>query len=129
MRVGRSKSRLPTITENGGGMSNTGSATIVCGSNGEKIKPLFVPRGYSNGDHAIFVARPGMCIISAGHSRQYETVIVKRIVKIVGDELELVIVGEWENGDGTIPAEFEAAQKAAMDKAHCYHCRSPFYIQ
>ncbi len=59
MKAGRSKSGQPTTTENGGGMTNTGSATIVCGADGQKLKPLFIPRGYSNGDHAIFVIEPG----------------------------------------------------------------------
>ena len=128
MTVGRSKTGLPTITESGGGSSNTGYACIVCGPNGEKVKPLFVPRGYSNGDHAIFVARPGMCIVSASHSRRGESAAVSRIVEIIGDELKLEAVGEWEDGDGNIPEQFEAAQSAAMSKAHDYHCRRAFYI-
>ena len=128
MRVERSKTGKPTITESGGGSSNTGGATIVCGPNGERVKPLFIPRGYCNGDHAIFVAKPGMCIVSASHDRRGESVTVSKIVAIVGENLELETIGEWEDGDGTIPPQFNDAQEAALSKAHAYHCRSAFYI-
>ena len=132
MNVGRSKSGLPTITECGGGMSNTGYATVICGANGERIEPLWVPRGYSNGDHAGFVAKVGMCIVEASHGRSREEVSVRKIKRIGNkdnpDELFLELIGEWENNDGTIPAEFEEARRAALVKSCCYHCREPHFI-
>lgn len=130
MNVGRSKTGLPTITENGGGMTNTGYCTVVCGKNGEALKPLFVPRGYSNQDHAIFVARPGIYLINASRDRGGETVIVERI-KAIGTDDELITetIYEYENGDGNIPAKFQAAVDAALEKAHCYHCREPHFTQ
>jgi len=133
MNVGRSKTGLPTITESGGGMTNTGYCTVVCGKNGEALKPLFVPRGYSNGDHAIFVAQPGMCLVNASRDRGGETVTVERI-KAIGtnddpDELITEVIYEYENGDGNIPAKFQPPVDAALGKAYCYHCREPHFIK
>lgn len=127
--VGRSKSGLATVTENGGGMTNTGFSTIVCGADGEKLKPLFVPRGYSNGDHAIFVVKPGethLCHASRG--RWGESVSVEKITGLDDDTLLTEKVGDYENGDGDIPPAFKEAITAALRKAKAYHCRSPFYI-
>lgn len=131
-KVGRSKTGLPTVTENGGGATNTGGCQVVCGAGGEKVKPLFVPpRGYSQGEHAIFVAKVGMHIIEQSHSRAGETLTAWRITGIGNadepDALELIKVGEWENGDGNIPEFLQAAADAASAKGHCYHCRETHY--
>lgn len=127
----RSKTNLPVIAENGGGMSNTGNATIICGEHGEALKPLFIPRGYSNGDHALFVAKIGTAVVFAGHDRSGESVSVNRIVAIGTDsepnEIVLEKLYEYENGDGNIPEDFKAAARAALEKSKSYHCRSPFY--
>ena len=131
-KVGRSKSGLPTILESGGGASNTGSAVIVTGEHGDKVKPLFVPRGYSNGDHAIFVAKVGMHLVKAGHDRGGESATVHRIDAIGTledqDELVTLEIGGYEDGDSNAPAEFENAINAALKKSRCYHCREPHYI-
>lgn len=141
-RVNRSKSGLPTITECGGGASNTGNAIIVTGPHGEKVRPLFVPRGYSNGDHAIFVAKAGMHLIYADHDRGGESATVKRIVHIGGEPINwkgetepfdsdllcLEEIGSYANGDSNAPPEFQDAIDAALNKSHCYHCREPHYI-
>lgn len=133
MNVGRSKTGLPTITENGGGMTNTGYCTVICGANGEALKPLFVPRGYSNGDHAIFIARPGMHLVDASCDRGGESVTVERINAIGTendpDELVTETIYEYENGDGNIPAKFQSVVNAALEKANCYHCRESHYIK
>ena len=130
MTVQRTKTGKPYATENGGGASNTGRAQIVCGANGERITPLFVPKGYSNGDHAEFLVLKGMCIIRAGRSRNGEHAEVFRIkgIRKGTDTADLELVGEMENNDGNIPAEFSEAVAAALGKAHCYHCREPHYI-
>jgi hypothetical protein len=131
MKVSRSKSGLPTITENGGGMSNTGYATVICGANGQALKPLFVPRGYSNGDHAIFVVRPGETHLAhASRGKWGESVTIEKVTDIADDDILIVkTVGEYENGDGNIPAKFEIATDAALEKARCYHCREPHYVK
>ncbi len=130
MKAGRSKSGLPTTTENGGGMTNTGHATIVCGADGQKLKPLFIPRGYSNGDHAIFVIEPGKTHFArAWRSRGGDGAVVEKVISIDGDDnLEVATVGEYENGDGNIPSNFQDAVDAALKKCRAYHCRSAHYI-
>ena len=112
-------------------MTNTGSATIVCGADGQKLKPLFIPRGYSNGDHAIFVIEPGKThLVHASRDRGGERAIVEKVIGIDGDDnLEVYAVGEYENGDGNIPSNFQGAVDAALEKTKCYHCREPHYIK
>jgi len=43
--------------EKGGGMSNTGFATVICGPNGSPLKPLFIAtRGtLACSKHALFI--------------------------------------------------------------------------
>lgn len=128
--VERSKTGMPTITENGGGATNTGNAQVVCGANGNALKPLFVPRGYSCGIHAIFVVRMGMCIVEASRDRRGESVRVSRVARINDDDtLTLSLLFEYENGDSNIPPSFQEAANAALEKSRCYHCRKPHYIK
>lgn len=127
--VGRSKTGLPTVTECGGGMSNTGFATLVCGENGQPLKPLFIPRGYSNQDHAVFVVRPGQtCLVTASHGKWGEEVKIEKILKIDDkDNLQTETIAEYDNGDGNIPPQFKAVTTAALKKTRCYHCREAHY--
>ena len=131
-KVGRSKSGLPTITEEGGGASNTGSAIVVCGPQGERVKPLFVPKGYAQGTHAIFVAKVGMYILEGSHSKGNEEVVAY-CIELIGkidqpDFLVLRRVGEYANGDSNLPDFLDVAVDAALAKSRCYHCREPHYI-
>jgi hypothetical protein len=84
-KVGRSRSGLPTFTESGGATTSKRSAIIICGPNGEKVVPLFVPKRYSNGDHAIFVAKVGMHIVSCDYDHGSEKVVVYKVAGIGGD--------------------------------------------
>jgi len=131
-RASRSKTGLPVIRECGGGSTNTGFAEVVAGVNGEALKPLFIPRGYSNAEHALFVARSGMHLVQAEHGKWGESVTVRRVRGIGNEEdtdiLITELVAEYENGDGNIPDYLQAAADAALEKARCYHCREPHYI-
>lgn len=134
MSIKRSKTGLPIINEEGGGSTSTGNATICCGCNGEPLTPLFIPRGYCNGEHALFVAKVGVFIVRATHSRRGESVRFHRIVQIgtEEDQNEIILeenVYEYEDGDGNIPEEFESAKQAALNKSHCYHCRCAHYYK
>ena len=130
-QVTRGRSGLPVIREQGGGMSNTGSATIVCSAMGERVQPLFVPQGYSNSEHALFIAKVGMILISASHDRQSEEATAYQITAIGTDDdrdaLVSKVIADYENGDGTFPDQLQEAKKAALDKSFCYHCREPHY--
>lgn len=129
MKVQRSKTGLPTLSENGGGMSNTGYATIICGEDGQALKPIFIPRGYSNGEHAIFRIEIGHCVINASRGKWGESISVERITKINDDTIKTDEIGNYENGDGNIPGRFQTAADAALEKSKCYHCREPHYYR
>lgn len=131
-KVQRSRTGLPTMSERGGGMTHTGSCTIICGAKGEPLRPIFVPRGSCGGDHAIFVVKPGYYILDAWHDRDSEKVCAYKILAIGTEEgadfLQLEEVGAYENGDTDLPPFLNDAVKAATDKSHCYHCREPHYV-
>ena len=131
-QIARTKTGKPTVCEHGGGMTNTGSATVIAGKDGERLAPLFVPKGYCNGTHAEFIARVGMYIVEASRSRNGESATAWKI-KAIGkpgkkDDLIAERVAVYENGDGNFPEFLEAAKDAALEKSRCYHCRKPHYI-
>lgn len=132
IKVSRSRTGLPVIVEDGGGVTSSGDAIIVAGENGERLTPLFIPKGRWGSAHALFVARPGMFIVRAEWNREGERVEGFRIegVKKDGETefLRLVPKWGWENGDGDIPDEFQKAADAAIEKAHCFHCREAHYV-
>ncbi len=132
MKCTRSKSGLPIVAESGGGATNTGKARIVCGSAGGSLRPLFVPRGYSNGEHALFVVDRSTVIVEASHDRNGEYVKVSRVTNVgtINDPEEVILelVGKYENGDGNIPEQYAEAVNAALSKSKCYHCREPHFI-
>jgi len=78
------KKGLPALWESGGGATNTGSATIIAGPNGEKLVPIYVRRSghLSCGQHALFVIREGHFVIMASHWRRDFTIKVYQIVEI-----------------------------------------------
>jgi hypothetical protein len=56
------------VTEEGGGMTNTGSGTVVCGMSGKSLRPYFTPRSGSLacGKHAYFSV-PNCCVTITGY--------------------------------------------------------------
>ena len=126
----------PAIWEEGGGMTSRGSATLVAGPHGEKLRPLFGPRGghLACGQHAMFVARPGLLVVHADQWRD-EKVEVFRIISI-----DKNADGGWDAATETVcsfsegvwlPAEPQGAVaelcKAALRTAHSSHCRSVYW--
>ena len=63
--------KLPALWERGGGMTNTGGATIICGPQGRPKRPVYIRRAghLACDDHALFVVRPGDHVIRASHHR------------------------------------------------------------
>ena len=119
--------------ESGGGATNTGGATIVCGPTGEMVEPLFVPKGYCNDNHAVFVAQPGMCLVEAAMGCRGEDVTVYRIITIgTPDDPDALILEEvcsYADGDWNgFLADFRRAAEAALSKSMCYRCREPHYV-
>lgn len=120
------------ITEHGGGYTSTGWATIVCGLKGERLKPYFIPtRGHlACGDHAFFSLRGKFVVVEA--NRKTTTVSIKYISpEMVNGKAKIIADKIWEGMLEELPdlySCFKEAATAALNKARCYHCRSPFYI-
>lgn len=128
------KRGYPALWEQGGGASNTGSATIIAGLNGEKLTPVYINgRGHlSCGSHALFIVKEGYHVISVNHHRGDYEIEIYKITSINKEEktanIELLYEysrGEW---DKEYPEFLESALEAATDKASCYHCREVHYV-
>lgn len=152
----RFKTGLLCAREEGGGMTNTGHAYVVCDSKGGKCVPLYVPKKgqLANGVHAYIPINIGCYIIEASHHRGDFTINVWRVEKLhehlmPADEVPEGIPSHassityvtvawaslWEEfsfdkGEwDNDPHEFlHNAIHAAMDKAQCYHCAEPHYV-
>jgi len=129
------KKGYPSIWEKGGGMSNTGSATIVAGSHGEKLPPVWINRRgeLSCGYHALIIISEGYHVIFADQHRGDYEIQVCRITAIDKEfqlaDLELVCEyshGEWDVEPSYLLSE---AIDSAVKKANCYHCREPHFVK
>lgn len=134
--INSTKSGLPSISECGGGSTNTGYARIISSINGKRKKPIYIPsRGaLSNSDHAWFVIKENEIIITASHhKRDFEIKVlkVKEIInspKIKKINVEIIEHYEKENQEDYHNSPYADAIKAAIDKSTTYHCRRPFYF-
>ena len=128
------KKGLPALWESGGGATNTGSATIIAGPNGEKLAPIYIKRSgsLSCGQHALFVVQEGYYVVMASHWRRDFTIKVYQIVEInlEAQTARLSQLYEYSQGEWNYdpPAWLKNAIDTAMEKAICYHCREPHYI-
>lgn len=126
----------PALWERGGGMTNTGHATIIAGPDGERLKPLLVRRrGHlACGNHALLPISQGCYVIHIHYWRKTGfSVTIYRINSISKEEerAEAVLVGLFEGGRWVygFPAKhLIPAIKAGIEKATCYHCREPHYV-
>ena len=140
--IDTTKRGFAAMWESGGGMTSSGSATIITGRNGEARRPIYMPRGghLAGGNHALIGVGDGFYIVTASVRRgSRDSASVKRIVStsvkdIEGEkwsasaEVEVVNTfsrGEW---DKPLDEKFVPAVKAAFRKASTYHCRSASYI-
>jgi len=127
--------------ERGGGATNTGSATIICGDNGEPLKPYRTPRrgSLSQGVHAVFATSKPIIEIVVDHHRQDFTVVIYSY-SINGTNGEVKKFTVWNLGTmadasaeevlDSLPDyvdKYRQALQAALNKAVEYHCREPYY--
>jgi len=130
--ISRSKRGFPVMAERGGGMSNTGYCTIICDRDGKALKPMYIPKGSCNGNHALFVVKRGHYILHGGHNSEHDWLKVFQINSIPPAPLTKIkakMVGEWRDGDGNIPKKLSKASDAAWRKMYDYHCRSCYYVK
>ena len=154
IRIERTKRGYPAFWESGGSYSKTGEAFIIAGKDGQPKKAIYVRRRGQLAlcSHALIPIEVGDHIIYAKHHRKDFEI---EICKIMDFEEETAVVeqvyefslGEWN--DKNIERVFSAweagdlrsiddiddevyflcrAILAAMEKATCYHCREPHYI-
>lgn len=131
MKIERTKKGLPAMWESGGGMTNTGHATIIANHNGAPKKPVYIRRSgsLSCNNHALFIVEVGDLVIEAGHHRFDFEIAVYRIEAIDGEEARLSLLHEFSRGEWDVepPADIMKAVEAAQEKAMIYHCRLPVY--
>ena len=119
-------------TEHGGGMTNTGSGTVVCGLNGKALKPYYMPRrGHlACGTHAYFSV-PNAVVTVTGYRRDTNVTITEHRIVREGNIARIESKELWRGELEVLPETFEhfrAAAEAAQGKANCYHCRSAHFI-
>lgn len=124
---------LLNVAECGGGATNTGKSTIVCGTSGEALNPYYIPKGghLSCGEHAFFAVRDGVVTIEGLRPGNFLTIKEHRIIRDSNTAwIESTVL--WTGWMEDLPVMFdyfEAAIDAAILKAHCYHCREPHFVE
>ena len=120
------------VAEHGGGMTNTGDGTVVCGLSGKALHPYYRPRGgnLSCGTHAYFSVSNAVVTVT-GYRKDANIKIQEH--KIVRDGIVVDIKSEelWSGELEVLPdlfSRFRAAAEAAHEKANCYHCRCVHYF-
>jgi hypothetical protein len=115
------------LTEHGGGRTNTGSGTVVCGLSGKALRPYYVPRrGHlACNAHAYFCV-PNAAVTVTGFRNGKVKIEEHRIVRD-GNNMTLIESTKlWYDELRMLPetfSRFRAAAQAAITKAKCYHCR------
>lgn len=120
------------ISEAGGGMTSRGSARIVCGLGGERLRPYYIKRSGHRacGEHCWFSV-PSCVVVNWPDRREDICRIVKLSIKDSGGYAEIVEEEIWSGEYESLPELYQAyvpAIEAARSKANCYHCREPHYI-
>lgn len=133
LRIERTRNGYPALWECGGGATNTGESTIIADANGCRKQAIYVKRGghLSNRNHVLIVLEVGDYIIKSYHKRKNFWIRIYRIKSFDGEFATVELTyefskGEWNNHP---PAYLQPAITAGMEKATCYHCREPHYIQ
>jgi hypothetical protein len=118
---------LINVEESGGGLTNTGVGTIVCGMSGKALFPYHVPKkgNLACGVHAYF-AIPFKVVTISGSCKEDNISIWKHKIECSGDTVWIESELLWEGDLNELPdkySNFQAGAKAARAKSNCYHCR------
>ena len=133
VRIEWTKRSFPALWEEGGGWSNTGYAQIVAGPDGQPLLPYYIRRrgSLACGRHALLRIKPGTIVVEADHHREDFYISVWEVLSIENDEAKLGLVAKYDRGEWDhepLPEKYQAAVKAAIEKATCYHCRAPHFV-
>ncbi len=121
------------LAEEGGGLTNTGHATIVAGLDGKPLPAVF-GRAACGADHAVFYVHAAL-VVSYHQHRGMGAGSVS-LIAITEHKIEQTLLWRFQDGTEEIDVvdrpntslEFPvAAVAAAREKARCYHCRSAHY--
>ena len=121
------------VTEDGGGMTNTGSGTVVCGLSGKALRPYYVPRGgnLACGTHAYFSV-PNAVVTVTGYRRDDNVTITEHRIVRNGNIARIESKKLWSGELEVLPElfdQFQAAAEAARNKGNCYHCRCVHFAE
>lgn len=127
---------LINVAESGGGYTNTGDVTIICGLSGKALKPYFCPTSgqLAGNEHAFFAIPESVVSIHVCRQRyDYDITITKHSIVVLKNIPTVQSEKMWSGGYyEPIPELFQsyqAAINAAVEKSHCYHCRCIHYAQ
>ncbi len=138
IKIEITKSGLPALWECGGSLTSTGSATLVAGPKGEKLKPLVVRTSghLACEKHALLPAAIGCLVAQAAHQGGLGSTTVSQITGFVGVEGKRPKIDEV--GGLTVEAELQVIEmtteelrvfgEAVHKKARAYHCRWAYWI-
>lgn len=142
IQITTTKRGFGAMWECGGGLTSSGSATIITGRNGEARRPVYIPRGghLACGNHALITVHEGFYIVNVHVSRgtrssaNISQILSVSVKDINGEkweaQAEVEAVNTFSNGewDKPLDGKFHLPVEAAFNKASCYHCRTPYYI-
>lgn len=117
-KIVRTSKGYPAIWEEGGGMTQTGYAYIICGEHGEKLTPVYTRNSgqLSCGQHALFILREGVHLIVVSRSHEeYQ----QHVFRYTNEEFQAV---------EKLEESFNEAIETARAKTRYYHCRVPVYF-
>lgn len=136
------KSNIPALWEAGGGLTNSGWATIIADKYYLRKEAIFIRTSgpLSNNKHALIGIEKGDHVIyydfniDTRVNEKFENIILSTIddIDIDRDVAYLRIdnicnQNKWANEDDTID-EFAYPLKYAKKKADSYHCRVPIFV-
>jgi len=125
-------------SESGGGMTNTGSATIPVNKNGDQLKGFYT-RKLSNGEGYKAFGNPIVVVCASHHRRDFSfnitlyyidkegNVETRELWRFAGSVDAIITSDELENIVPMKCDKFIPALRAAMEMATCYHCRETHF--
>lgn len=113
------------IWEEGGAKTTTSEVIIITGSNGEKLKPIYIRKKGQRacGQHALFILKQGMYAIRLNSKEDFFNI---NIYKYEGKEFELFHYSN--NIENILPVCLSKAVEIALEKSRHYHCKIPYYL-
>lgn len=121
--------------ESGGSGNSNGVASIICGENGEPLKPFFIGK-IANGIHARFLSTSMFDVyVRKEHESKYSIEVNRYKIDKISGKTDTTLIWKLENIDrdyilNNIPQTviyLQHAIQSAMMKVDCFHCKSTHY--